>query len=289
MSFSASWLALREPFDHAARAPGLVAQLRGFLAPRAPAVVRILDLGCGSGSSFRYLAPRLGGAQHWTMVDNDPALLALLPGLRANRIADHEGPVQAALEAVRIDLAGSLDRLPIEGSDLLTASALLDLVSADWLDRLVAAVAPVRAALLLALSYDGSIDWQPALPDDRRMTRLFNRHQRTDKGFGPALGPSAAEAANRRLRAAGFTVTQAGSDWLLGAGDQAMQQEVATGIAGAVAACQGDRPEAAQLSRRWLAARLALIDAGRSTLRIGHADLLALPAAAGMRPDGDGG
>jgi len=178
LAFSSAWLALREPCDHAARAEVLTQALCRFLQAASPAgSLRILDLACGSGSTFRYLAPRLGGGQHWRMVDRDAALLALLP----HRCGLGAGVSDVTIEPVQLDLAGDLACLPLAGVDLVTASALLDLVSADWLDRLVAwlaagTAAPAtvlsephalrRPALLLALSYDGSMVWRPQLPDD---------------------------------------------------------------------------------------------------------------------------
>lgn len=282
MSFSASWLALREPHDHAARAPALTKRLCAFLQrPTGAGPLQILDLACGSGSTLRYLAPRLRGPQHWSMVDNDENLLAVVAE-RAER-AELTGPARPAGQAldpaidaqtVRLDLAAGLNRLPLAGVDLVTASALLDLVSAHWLDRLVAAVSAGKPALLLALSYDGSMAWQPLLPDDRWVESLFNRHQLTDKGFGPALGPAAAAQAALRLGAAGFSVSQAASPWRLGAGDRALQRELAESM---VAALADHFPADAARLRRWLGERIVMIDAGASTLRVGHADLLALP------------
>jgi hypothetical protein len=275
MSFSAAWLALREPYDHAARASELTDRLCAFLAQRATGTLRILDLACGAGSTFRYLAPRIGGSQHWTMVDNDEALLALVADL-----PDTAAPLPAgvAMQAVRLDLSGDLARVPLQGIDVVTASALLDLVSGDWLDRAVPALGSVAAALLFTLSYDGSMDWEPGLPDDSWATDSFNRHQRTDKGFGPALGKAAVVEAAGRLRTAGFTVIQADSPWLLGASDRPVQREIAAGVAGAVGASLAAGEDPARL-QRWHGQRLALIEAGRSSLRVGHTDLLALPGS----------
>ena len=63
--FAAAWLRLREPADAAARDAELVA---GFAAPSERFVI---DLGAGAGANLRYAAPRLGGVQHWTLVDHD--------------------------------------------------------------------------------------------------------------------------------------------------------------------------------------------------------------------------
>ena len=70
-SFDGDWLDLREAADHAARSRAGIEQ---SLPPRPRR--RILDLGAGTGSNCRYLAPRLGGDQRWWLLDADPQLLA---------------------------------------------------------------------------------------------------------------------------------------------------------------------------------------------------------------------
>ena len=69
--FAADWLALREPFDHAARSAALARRLADRL-PRRP---RLVDLGAGSGSLFRFLAPIIGRGHDWILLDADAALL----------------------------------------------------------------------------------------------------------------------------------------------------------------------------------------------------------------------
>ena len=56
-SFDATWLALREPADAFARDPALAERLVSLL-PKRP---HLLDLGAGTGSLFRWLAPMIGG------------------------------------------------------------------------------------------------------------------------------------------------------------------------------------------------------------------------------------
>ncbi|NLD53443.1 MAG: class I SAM-dependent methyltransferase [Burkholderiaceae bacterium] len=272
MSFTPEWLALRERADHAARDEALANRLRGHLAGRrAAAPLRIVDLGCGTGSNLRYLAPRLPTPQHWMLVDNDPAVLRLLPR-------------QAGCEPRELDLARDLERLPLQQAGLVTATALLDLVSEAWVQRLAARVTAAgraRPALLFALSYDGRMTWTPAHPADGAVADAFNRHQRGDKGFGRALGPAAADRTARLLRAAGYEVAQAASDWVLDAtAGQPLQRALALGVASAVASAADPAAPAAPAAAPaadWLPFRLAEIDAGRSSLRVGHVDLLALP------------
>ena len=77
--------------------------------------------------------------------------------------------------------------------DLVTTSALLDLVSAEWLERLAVEAAARRLPVYAALTYQGSASLDPAEPFDLEVIAAVNRHQRRDKGFGLALGPEAGE------------------------------------------------------------------------------------------------
>ncbi len=250
MAFTADWLALREPADHAARDGAL---LRRAAQATGPAPV-ILDLGCGTGSTVRAMAPHLPAGTRWRLVDNDPALLALA--------AKSAGP---EAQTLCLDLADP-DALPLEGVTLVTASALLDLMPRAW----VAALARrLTMPFYAALSYDGQMAWDPADPRDAPVTQAFNRHQLGDKGIGPALGPDAVAASVAIFQDEGFDVAQADSPWQLGPDTAALHATLIDGIA--AAADETGLPEA----QGW--GRLRRDHAARSTCTIGHGDILALP------------
>ena len=275
--FSADWLALREAPDHRCRQD--FTGHAGF----APGGERtVVDLGCGSGSNYRYLQPRLGGVQHWTCIDNNAALLAVLrshPRSAANVSNSGESDSVTTLEA---DLAADIATLissvftrdAPSGERLVTASALLDLVSARWIEALAEAAAHAGATLWMALSYDGRIELTPGHGDDAQLRSLVDAHQRTDKGFGAALGPQAHAFACATLRRCGYTVHEACSDWQLDAGDSALLGEL---IGGWLHAAREQAGDAGRL-REWEALRLTQLRAGVLRVRVGHRDLLGLPA-----------
>lgn len=235
--------------------------------------LRTLDLGSGTGSTLRALAPRLPALRDWTLAEHDPRLIA-----RGGRIlAAAAAPPALRWAYAEVDLAPGIPDQLLDGVDLVTASALIDLVSLDWLERLVSAVCARRVAVYVALSYDGRLDWTPADPDDRLVHRLFDRHQRTDKGFGPALGPTAAGALERALAALAGRMVSAPSDWLLGPSDTAIQTAMVDSLAGAARAVE---PAAEALIEAWARRRQALIATGSSTLRVGHRDVFYRPSAA---------
>lgn len=255
--FDPTWLALREGYDHAARDPALTAAFVEALGPSP----RLIELGCGSGSNLRYLFPQLPAAQSWTCIDRDATLLELL---------ETAAPPEITVETRCLDLASNLDDLPIEPGVGVTASALLDLTSASWIEAFAACCRHVP--VLIVLSFDGRLDWQPADPASGPIRDAFLRHQERDKGFGPSLGPAAAAYLAERFRDLGHEVRLARSDWVLDATDDTMLEAMLAGVASAA----GEVDPALPL-QTWLKRRRADLAAGRLALRVGHLDLLALP------------
>lgn len=245
--FSTEWLDLRATADDRARN----ADLRRAFLDALPPVPRLLDLGSGTGATVRALA-EAGG--HWTLVDHDAALLAEA----ARRVP--------GAERVQADLARDPEAVLARGADAITASALFDLVSEDWITRFARAA---RGRIVYAaLTYDGTEAWEPDHPADLAVSRAFDAHQRGDKGFGPAAGPMGTALLARALEAEGYTVTLAPSPWRLRrAGDGALMDALAEGIARAAMEAGCDAGVAAD----WLTARR---QAERSTT--GHLDLLAV-------------
>ncbi|MGE0226518.1 MAG: class I SAM-dependent methyltransferase [Acetobacteraceae bacterium] len=282
--FSAHWLALREPVDARSRDPGLLGMVRDVFSGHA--MIRIVDLGCGTGASLRALAPHLGARQDWTLIDHDPVLLdAARAALAA--WADTATPRQDGLVLVRagqtitvrcrsVDLARNLDDALTGGSDLVTASAFFDLVSAGFIQAFATAAAKRGAAVYATLTYDGVQAWEPPHPGDTAIQAAFNAHQGSDKGFGPAAGPVAPALLADTLAASGFQVICRDSPWHLGAGDIDLLRMLLSGVADAVA--ETGRVDPAILAR-WR-------DVRRHAGRIGHIDTLALPSrlAAVIRP-----
>jgi SAM-dependent methyltransferase len=256
MGFSASWLSLREPADHAARDTGLL-QAAAQATGAAPLIV---DLGSGTGSTIRAFAACLTGPLAWRLVDHDPVLLAYAAQAAGEAVTTHQADLR------------DLDTLPLDGATLVTASALLDLCSRDWVSRLADRLAARGLPFYAALNYDGVMHWTPADAADDAVTQAFNRHQRGDKGFGPALGPDAADAIAEVFLSAGFMVSRADSLWRLGPADADLQRELLTGIAGAAAEA------GAEAADQWLQTRLDALGVARC--HIGHVDILALPPSA---------
>ena len=277
--FSAQWLALREPADHRARDRALqnkVCEQLANVARTEQRAVRLIDLGCGSGSNLRALATSLPEQQHWTLVDYDPLLLA---AARAALIAWADEVINDStsltlrknnkileIEFSQVDLARDIERVLAWPADVITAAAFFDLVAESWLVRFCQAL---RTTLYTVLTYDGSEQWLPPHSADSAMLKAFHAHQKTDKGFGVAAGPDATSAMQRELTARGFQVTLASSPWKIDQTEAAFIHALATGSAAAVR-------ETGLLNElevnQWLTARMSA-----QHCMVGHWDILATP------------
>jgi hypothetical protein len=265
-SFSIAWLDLREGADVAARDKTLVAQTLNWLGqatdPISPDRI-VVDLGAGTGATLRALTALGASNIVWRLVDLDGKLLdeALRRHGKHYLIEDY----QADLNIV--------EELPLTGAHIVTASALFDLASSTFIDRLIARLDARKTAVYIALNYDGTTQWTPAHLLDEKVLAAFNQDQHQDKGFGPALGPDCTGYLQKALENNGYTVTLAPSPWQLTAKDHAMLNDLINGIAAAVS--KNDGLTASELEE-WKNFRTAHISDGTCT--VGHWDLLALPA-----------
>jgi hypothetical protein len=266
-AFAPEWLDLREGADAAARSTELIDLLLPALH-RPPLTIR--DLGCGTGAMGRWLAGRLPGPQRWILHDRDPRLLLRaavgLPGT-----AGDDGWVTVMLE--QADITG-LRAADLAGTTLVTASALLDLLTADEVADLAAACVAAGCPALLALSVAGRVRLTPADPLDAELAAAFDDHQRRTVAGRRLLGPDAAGFTAATFERRGAIVHRRASPWRLG---PERAELTAQWLQGWVAAAVEQRPDLAAPADAYLCRRLAACTAGELRVLVGHEDLLALP------------
>jgi hypothetical protein len=264
---SPDWLALRGPADAAARSGELAeaaAALVAHSAAAGPLVVH--DLGAGTGAMMRWLAPRLPGSQTWVLHDGDAGML--------DRARADPG-VDAAGRSVRIRTSveelGGLARDAFADASLVTASALLDVLTADDARAIVDACVAAGVPALFCLSVTGRVAIDPARPDDDAFARAFDDHQRRTTAGRRLLGPDAPDVVAGLFAAAGWRVRRGSTPWRLGPDDRALAEEW---LDGRLAAAVEQRPE---LAERAAARRRGLVGRGFTAV-VDHEDLLAWPS-----------
>ncbi len=275
-AFSADWLALREAADHRSRSQRLIGLLAAKVAERE--AVDFADLGCGTGSTLRAIAPALPSHinQRWRLYDHDPKLLG-----EARRMlrawADHLIVDGTGLDLVKTgrsisvrffesDLSRSIAGVVRRG-DIVTASAFFDLVSERWIAQAVSEIAAQRAVLYAALNYNGDEFWYPPHPSEASMLAAFQAHQRRDKGFGSAAGAGAIARLCDTLSGHTYRVETDDSDWTLDKSNTSLIEALADGSGAAVLEV-GTHDETAV--RDWISVRRTA-----NNVRIGHTDILA--------------
>ncbi|MFM9848814.1 MAG: class I SAM-dependent methyltransferase [Hyphomicrobiaceae bacterium] len=274
--FSPEWLALREPVDHRSRNAELASSLSARFQQRS--TVEVVDLGCGTGSNLRATVPLLPDIQSWTLVDYDERLLAaarqtLLRWADSSR-ADGErlilvkGNRQITVQFGQADLNAALDVALGDKPDLITASALFDLCSVDFIKAFARAVARRGAVFYTVLTYNGIQRWTPRQPSDGAMMAAFHAHQTTDKGFGLSAGPMAPAHLADAFRVSDYNVLEGESPWMLGAKDQTLVTELASGFAGAVR-------ETGAVDAKSIETWAKVM---RTGAEVGHTDTLAFPS-----------
>lgn len=279
--FASDWLSLREAADFASRSQRLATFAAEWLSARSPTPL-IADLGCGRGSNMRFLAPRLSGHQRWALIDHDVILLAQAHQRAAGLSDIHGHPV--AVETHCVSLAPISD-VPLDDAHLVTASALLDLVSQQWIEALVGHCANQQQALLIALSVTG--EWRfmdaqgaPVLEaEDQWLLAMFMAHQQRDKGLGDALGGLAHETLVAALEQAHYRVEQDDTPWQLAAGSREHQPLMMALLEGWAEAATEQAPDAAARIATWLQHRQQAVANGELGIWVGHRDLFAVPTS----------
>lgn len=260
------WLALREPADGAARSTELASVVAQAVAHHRHQIVH--DLGSGTGSMGRWLALRLPGRQRWVLHDRDADLL------------DVAAACPPIVVGAAVDVAtrpGDLTRLDagdLADATVITASALLDMLTFDEVDRVVTRCVAAGCPSLLTLSVTGQVTLTPREPLDAGIEAAFNAHQRRRVGERALLGPDAVTVAGNIARDLGATVMTAPSPWRLGAAHGRLIEEWFDGW---VRAAIEQEPSLLGAVGDYRARRRAQLARGGIDVVVRHLDLLILP------------
>jgi hypothetical protein len=259
------WLAARVAADDAARVatvstllPGLSTYLIDAAGPLS--TVQIIDLGAGTGANQRWLAPRLPIRQRWLHLDHNPMISRSLP-LPAETMIIDEG----------VEALGQLLTRASGDLQLVTCSALLDVLTTEQVEAVCRAVIDNRVPAFFSLTVTGGLRLSPTDRHDQLLLAAFNDHQRRAGG----AGPEATTLTVNLLREAEFAVTTQETPWRLTVKsgmafvDQMLEERLAAAVA--------QDPALARTAAAWLELRRAQLAAGLLQIELDHCDILALP------------
>ncbi|TFC22590.1 SAM-dependent methyltransferase [Cryobacterium glucosi] len=264
---SPDWLALREPEDAAARSRDLALTAAAKI-PDGPVIVH--DLGSGTGSMMRWLAPLLPGPQTWILHDWNPDLIESAIG----RMRPRDGNSAAISVLARPGNLADLRASDLEGASLVTASALLDVLTSHETHTIVDACVDASCPALLTLSVTGRVRLSPRDHLDAAFEEAFNAHQLRLADNRRQLGPYGAPIARGLFTQAGWEVRQTATEWLL---DHSRHRLLLDWFCGWVDAAVEQDPRLGAEAARFRRLRMSQIRRGELAARIRHVDLLAWP------------
>lgn len=259
------WLAARVAADDAARAATvntLLPELSRYLIEAAGpgGTVQIIDLGAGTGANQRWLAPRLPIRQRWLHLDHNPVISRSLPLAAETEIVDES-----------VEALGELLTRSSGDRQLVSCSALLDVLTTEQIQAVCRAVIDNRVPAFFSLTVTGGLRLSPADAHDQLLLAAFNDHQcRAGRA-----GPEATTLTVNLLRTAEFAVTTQKTPWRLTAEsglafvDQMLEERLAAAVA--------QDPALARTAKAWLELRRAQLAAGLLRIELDHCDILGLP------------
>jgi hypothetical protein len=269
LEVSSEWLALREPADADARSRELALTVAALL-PAGPIVIH--DLGSGTGSMMRWLAPFLPGPQTWILHDWNENLTA--QAIDGARSTDRDGGAVSVQS--RTGNLTHLHATDLAGASLVTASALLDVLTSRETHAIVNACVRAGCPTLLALSVTGDVRLDPQDERDGAFQDAFNAHQLRQADDRQQLGRYGAPIARGLFAEAGWGVRSGTTLWRL---DHTRARLLREWFDGWVDAAVEQDPQLGNCAADYRQLRESQIERGELSALVSHVDLLAWPGA----------
>jgi hypothetical protein len=267
LEVSSDWLALREAEDSRARSHELA---RSVLPLLAKGPITVHDLGSGTGSMMRWLAPLLPSPQTWVLHDWNASLTErALAGAPPRDL--FEAPVSIRSHVGELE---RLDGSDLRGASLVTASALLDVLTAREAQAIVDACVEVGAATLFCLSVTGEVELRPWDARDKLFEEAFNCHQRREVHGRRLLGRYGGPLVRGLFDHAGWKVRTVRTCWRLDDHEPRLLGEWFTGW---VDAAEEHRAALCDECVGYRELRGGQLDRGDLSAVVYHLDLLAWP------------
>ena len=180
--FENSWLFQREKIDNMSKNLFLIKKINNSLKNYDQ--IRIIDLGTGTGSNFRFLSKKIKYKnQSWTLMDiSKNSLNAAKKNVTTNDkikkiIIKHD------------DIIKNIQQNNFTNYDLVTGSAFLDIMPHEWFKKFYLKNINTKI-VYFSINYDGYFKFYPKHRMDKKFLQLFNSDQKSKKNNKTkAVGP----------------------------------------------------------------------------------------------------
>jgi hypothetical protein len=219
---------------------------------------------------MRWLAPLLPGPQTWILHDWNASLIkqaieGVPPRDRDNTAVSVRSQPGNLADLRSTDLAGA---------SLVTASALLDVLTSRETHAIVNACLGARCPALLSLSVTGDVRLTPQDEFDAAFERAFNAHQLRSTDGRQQLGRYAAPIARGLFTQSGWNARPSTTVWRL---DRRRPRLLREWLDGWLDAAVEQDPGLRAAATRYRRLRTSQIERGTLAVHVRHVDLLAWP------------
>ena len=224
-TFSKSWINMRVEYDEASRSSVLVDHLNKLSKKHE---IDLIDFCCGTGSFLMWALNKNISFQNCILVDYD---IKLLKSIKSNLRTHLKSKYTIQSNTNNLNLlikknSKTISSVSIEKYDcdeyshknknfhIISYSAALDLMSKSSIDIALKKIKK-NNILYFSLCFNGLVKWTPTNTFDKYILTFFNNHQRSDKGFGNALGYKSIESLRKKSVKLNLNITVADSPWII--------------------------------------------------------------------------
>ena len=180
--FNNSWLFQREKIDNLSKSKTLIKRINNVLKELND--IRIIDLGTGTGSNFRYLSKKINYYnQNWTLMDiSKNSLEEAKNNIRINKKIKK-------ISIINNDIIKNIHDTNFNNFDLVSGSAFLDIMPRQWFKSFHYKNINTKI-IYFSINYDGYFTFFPKHKLDKKVLDLFNFDQKSKKVSNlKAVGP----------------------------------------------------------------------------------------------------
>ena len=216
---------MRVEYDEASRSTVLADHLNKLSKKHE---IDLIDLCCGTGSFLMWALNKNISFQNCILVDYD---IKLLKSIKSNLRAHLKSKYTIQSNTNNLNLlikknSKTISSVSIEKYDcdeyshknktlhVISYSAALDLMSKSSIDIALKKIKK-NNILYFSLCFNGLVKWTPTNTFDKYILAFFNNHQRSDKGFGSALGHKSIEFLKKKARDLNLNITVTDSPWII--------------------------------------------------------------------------
>jgi SAM-dependent methyltransferase len=284
--FRLSWINAREEYDFLARS-NLLCE---YFNKNKQNSIRIIDLGCGTGSFLRWCYYTKINFDEMLLVDHDKKLLNQFLIITKKFLNKYDYKISKQTSTsfdimkkniikknnVKLKKQDILMTLSIINEyNLISLSAIADILPKIFITNLFSSVEP-KKIIYFSICFNGKIKWNIVNEHDKYIISRFNNHQQSLKDDIYAMGAKSIKLIKNLSKRKKFNLLHKDSSWIIASkknSDKLFQKQYLKTIYNAL---KKDKETNNDILSNWYKFRIKKIDLHKSNLVVGHEDILVL-------------